>query len=167
MKIILAGQAGQGIQTIGKILALAGFYQGWNTSYLPSFGVEQRIGASLAFINLDQAIPFFDVADLVVVTTIPAWQQIKDKVGSQTKILYDPKNIDKEIIGANHQLLIPFETTGTIGSGKKPINIIILKRLLDYLPELKISHLKKALIEELAEKIKLDLQLAKEINLLF
>lgn len=167
MKIILAGQAGQGIQTLGRILALAGFYQGWPTSYLPSFGVEQRTGVSLAFINLGQVSPFFDRPDLLVLTYLPAWQQVKDKVNPQTKILYGANVINKKTIGPRGQLFSFFNTTSAADTGKKLINIIILKRLIDFLPELKISCLKKALFHELAEKIKLDPQLKKEVNLLF
>ncbi|PIU02197.1 ketoisovalerate oxidoreductase, partial [Candidatus Shapirobacteria bacterium CG09_land_8_20_14_0_10_49_15] len=54
MKIIFAGEGGQGVQVIAEILAKAAFWDGQPSLYIPNFGVEQRGGVSLAFVVIDQ-----------------------------------------------------------------------------------------------------------------
>ena len=48
-KIVLAGEGGQGVQSIAKILVEAGYEAGKQILYIPNFGVEQRGGVSIAF----------------------------------------------------------------------------------------------------------------------
>ena len=43
-KIVLAGEGGQGVQSIAKILVEAGYEAGKEVLYIPNFGVEQRGG---------------------------------------------------------------------------------------------------------------------------
>ena len=42
VKIALAGEGGQGVQSIAEILAEAANEQGKQALYIPNFGVEQR-----------------------------------------------------------------------------------------------------------------------------
>ena len=46
-KIVLAGEGGQGVQSIAKILVEAGYEAGKQVLYIPNFGVEQRGGVSV------------------------------------------------------------------------------------------------------------------------
>jgi 2-oxoglutarate ferredoxin oxidoreductase subunit gamma len=46
-KIIIAGEGGQGIQTIAHAFARAAFLDDLNVSFMPNYGVEQRGGVSL------------------------------------------------------------------------------------------------------------------------
>ena len=48
-RIVLAGEGGQGVQSIAKILVEAGYEAGKEILYIPNFGVEQRGGVSIAF----------------------------------------------------------------------------------------------------------------------
>jgi 2-oxoglutarate ferredoxin oxidoreductase subunit gamma len=50
IKIALAGEGGQGVQSIAEILAEAANEGGKNALYIPNFGVEQRGGVSIAFV---------------------------------------------------------------------------------------------------------------------
>ena len=51
-KIVLAGEGGQGVQSIAKILVEAGYEAGKQILYIPNFGVEQRGGVSIAFCQI-------------------------------------------------------------------------------------------------------------------
>ena len=51
-KIVLAGEGGQGVQSIAKILVEAGYEANKEILYIPNFGVEQRGGVSVAFCQI-------------------------------------------------------------------------------------------------------------------
>lgn len=69
--IALVGEGGQGIQKAAEILALAAAKCNLAASYLPHFGVEQRGGASLAFVILarrEVPYPRFSSAHLLAIS---------------------------------------------------------------------------------------------------
>ena len=68
-KIVLAGEGGQGVQSIAKILVEAGYEAGKEILYIPNFGVEQRGGVSIAFCQIaDERIgePRYSKGDIII-----------------------------------------------------------------------------------------------------
>lgn len=98
-KIIIAGEGGQGVQVIGKSLAVAGFIDGKKTTYIPNYGVEQRGGVSLAFVQVsEEAIPFpkFSKTDILVVLCQRAIKRTERYVTKDTLYIYETGQIDKK-----------------------------------------------------------------------
>lgn len=103
MKILIAGEGGQGIQTAARVLAQAAFNEGKKVLYIPNFGVEQRGGISLAFVVIDNqpvVYPKFEKADILVVLSPQAMDRVKNYQSPQTKLIKPANNILalKEII---------------------------------------------------------------------
>jgi len=72
MKIMIAGEGGQGAQVLAKIIADAAYKQKYNISYIPHYGVEMRMGVSFAYLILDKKtiyFPKFQKADLLIIMT--------------------------------------------------------------------------------------------------
>lgn len=70
IKILLSGDGGQGIQLIADMLAQAAFRKGLYVSQLPNYGLEQRGGVSLSFVQIsDQEIhyPKFTEPDILLI----------------------------------------------------------------------------------------------------
>ncbi|MFZ2189547.1 MAG: 2-oxoacid:acceptor oxidoreductase family protein [Candidatus Magasanikiibacteriota bacterium] len=70
LKILLAGDGGQGIQLISDLLTQASFNNGFFVSQIPNYGLEQRGGVSLSFLIIsDQEIsyPKFTKPDILLV----------------------------------------------------------------------------------------------------
>lgn len=70
MRILLSGEGGQGIQTIAKILSDLAQQSGYEVVYMPHYGVEMRMGISLAYLQISQekiSYPKFDQAEIVAV----------------------------------------------------------------------------------------------------
>ena len=68
-KITLAGEGGQGVQAIAQIMVNAAFNEGKNACYLPNFGLEQRGGVSLSFVQISDSeigAPKFKISDIVI-----------------------------------------------------------------------------------------------------
>ena len=56
-EIIIAGFGGQGVLSMGKILAYAGLMEGLEVTWMPSYGPEQRGGtANVTVILSDRSI---------------------------------------------------------------------------------------------------------------
>ncbi len=96
IKVLIAGEGGQGIQAIAEILAKAAFLENKKALYIPNFGVEQRGGVSLAFVVIDEkpvVYPKFAKADILAILSNRSWERIKDYVGPQTKVIKGSNNI--------------------------------------------------------------------------
>lgn len=92
VKIILAGEGGQGVQSVAEILAEAADAEGKEALYIPNFGVEQRGGVSVAFLQVgDERIgaPKFQTGDVVVALSKRAVSRTKQYVGKDTIFIYD------------------------------------------------------------------------------
>jgi len=93
MKILFAGEGGQGVQVAAEILAKAGFIEGKKVTYIPNFGVEQRGGVSLAFVMIDDkpiVYPKFETADVLAVFSERSFERINNYLGPKTKLIKGP-----------------------------------------------------------------------------
>jgi 2-oxoglutarate ferredoxin oxidoreductase subunit gamma len=97
-EIIIAGFGGQGILSMGKILAYAGMMQKMEVSWMPSYGPEMRGGtANVTVILSDERIssPILNYFDTAILLN----QQSMDKFESSVKpggvLLYDSNGITR------------------------------------------------------------------------
>ena len=96
MKILIAGEGGQGIQTAAQVLAKAAFKEGKNALYIPNFGVEQRGGASIAFLVIDKGpvvYPKFEKADILAILSERVKKRVERYQGPKTKVISDENNL--------------------------------------------------------------------------
>lgn len=96
MKILIAGEGGQGIQTVAQVLAKAAFKEGKNSLYIPNFGVEQRGGASIAFLVIDKGpvvYPKFEKADILAILSERVKKRVERYQGSKTKVISNENNL--------------------------------------------------------------------------
>lgn len=92
VKIALAGEGGQGVQSVAMILTEAAAMEGKEILYIPNFGVEQRGGVSIAFVQIgDQKIgaPKFKTGDIVIALSDRAVRRVGMYAGPQTVFIYD------------------------------------------------------------------------------
>lgn len=92
VKIALAGEGGQGVQSVANIITEAAYEEGYEALYIPNFGVEQRGGVSVAFVQIaDEHIgsPKFKIADIVIALSDRAVRRTKQYVGPNTIFVYD------------------------------------------------------------------------------
>lgn len=92
IKIALAGEGGQGVQSIAEILAEAANAGGKQAIYIPNFGVEQRGGVSIAYVQIsDDAIgaPKFQKADILIPLSPRAVKRTRMHAGRDTIYIYD------------------------------------------------------------------------------
>lgn len=114
IKIAIAGEGGQGVQSIAEILAEAANEEGKNALYIPNFGVEQRGGVSIAFVQIsdgDIGAPKFQKADILIPVSPRAVARTAMYAGKDTVYIYDNSLIQPGEVGDNIVGLQYFDVT--------------------------------------------------------
>lgn len=91
-KIVIAGEGGQGIQSIANMITEAAYHEGREALYIPNFGVEQRGGVSVAYVQIsDEPIgsPKFKIADIAVALSKRAIARIAKYCDANTLFIYE------------------------------------------------------------------------------
>lgn len=150
MKILLAGEGGQGVQLAAEILAHAAFSEGKEASLIPNFGVEQRGGVSLAFIiiNEDATYPKFDHADVLAVFCDRAMARSERYIGPNTKLIYGPAMTRDEAIQTD--------------SPQRVWNMVVLGKIIELTNVVSKESLLKTLEEKFEKKFKEEPELRQE-----
>lgn len=92
-EIIISGFGGQGVLSMGKILAYAGIMEGREVTWMPSYGPEQRGGtANVTVILSDQRIasPILNRYDTAIVLNQPSLERFEPLVKPGGTLIYDP-----------------------------------------------------------------------------
>lgn len=96
-KMILAGFGGQGIMSLGQIIAYAGMIEDKNVTWLPSYGPEMRGGtANCNVIVSDQDIasPLVNSASTVIVMNKPSFEKFESHVSPGGHLYINSSLID-------------------------------------------------------------------------
>lgn len=167
-RILIAGEGGQGIQTIAKILTAVSFSAGKKVTFLPNFGIEQRGGVSLAFIQVSDAaisFPKFQKADIVVCLAPRAVERTKSYFSPDTLFIFDNSLISERTVTnlLVEKVAIPASHLAGEKLVPKVFNLIILGALTQILG-LSWKTAEREILAEFADKIKKEPQL-KHFNL--
>ena len=155
-EIIIAGFGGQGVLSMGKILAYSGLMDDKEVTWMPSYGPEQRGGtANVTVILSDQKIssPVLDKYDIVVALNQQSLDKFAPKVKKGGVLIYDTNGIHNRPTRDDIRIypIDAMDATLEIGNSKA-YNMVVMGALLkamDYkLPmETVVKGLKKSLPE--------------------
>lgn len=148
-RILIAGEGGQGIQTIAKILANVANKSGYKVVYMPHYGVEMRMGISLAYVQIapktQPSYPKFAKADILVVTAKRDIDSIKKYIDINSTVV-NCINLNKILIDN----LLSQKTLNILALG------ILSKELLKFDIKLSNKMVEEQIIIELSHKHDLD-----------
>ena len=145
MKILVAGEGGQGVQVVAEILAKAAFLEGISSLYIPNFGVEQRGGVSLGFVVIDKeevVYPKFEKADILAIFCDRATERVKNYINEQTKVILSPAVESPEISGIRLKSSLEPKTW----------NIVILGKIIAFEGLVSKEAVKKAMEERFSRQ---------------
>ena len=155
-KITLAGEGGQGVQSIAQIIVNAAFVEGKNACYLPNFGLEQRGGVSLSFVQISDdeiGAPKFKISDIVIALSMRSVIRTKQYVGPETIYIYDNTRVTKSPDYAAKKIIgIPASEVANKELSSRVFNIIVLGTVIKVTGILSIDSVRDALQESLKEK---------------
>ena len=97
-EIIIAGFGGQGVLSMGKILAYSGIMQDMEVTWMPSYGPEMRGGtANVTVILSDKKInsPILSQYDTAIILNQQSLDKFEERVKPGGLLLFDPNGITK------------------------------------------------------------------------
>ena len=155
-EIIISGFGGQGVLSMGKILAYSGLMEDKEVTWMPAYGPEQRGGtANVTVIVSDTRIssPILSKYDIAVVLNQPSLDKFESKIKTGGILIYDgfgiinpPKRTDIEIYR------IDAMDKAAAMKNAKVFNMIILGGLLQVAPVVSENGVEKALFKTLPER---------------
>lgn len=90
IKILISGEGGQGVQIMAKIISKSLYEMGYNVVFLPHYGVEMRMGISMAYLQFSSeeiSNPKFETASYVVAMTSRDMKLTKSFIGKRTILI--------------------------------------------------------------------------------
>jgi len=143
-EILVAGSGGQGVLTLGLLLAHTAFREGLQVSWLPAYGPEQRGGAAYSMVVVGEGevlSPIVEEPDLAIFLHPSAFGRFQPLILPHTLVLYDsslfPSSPHPGAIG------IPaLELASQLGDGRAQ-NMVLLGaalRRMEFLPPRRVEE---------------------------
>lgn len=169
-EIIISGFGGQGVLSMGKILAYGGLVAGKEVTWMPAYGPEQRGGtANVTVIISDDRIssPILSTYDIAIVLNQPSLDKFLPKVKKGGMLIYDGNGIVNPPTRTDIKIYrIDAMAKAAEMNNNKVFNMIVLGGLLHVVPFIPDEALEKALYKILPERhhglIPLNMEAVKE-----
>lgn len=148
-EIIISGFGGQGVLSMGKILAYAALMEGKEVTWMPAYGPEQRGGtANVTVIVSDETIssPILSQFDTVIVLNQPSLDKFEQSVKPHGVLIYDSFGISK---GPQRSDISSYRIDAMNVAAEmklmKVFNMVVLGALLKVRPIVSVDNIVKAL----------------------
>ncbi len=154
-EIIIAGFGGQGVLSMGKILAYSGAMQGKEVSWMPSYGPEMRGGtANVSVIISDERIssPIISQFDTAIILNQQSLDKFEHSVKPGGLLIYDPNGITKAPTrkDINVYKIAATEKSAEMGMAKV-FNMMVLGGFLKIKPVVTEQYIEEGLKHSLPE----------------
>lgn len=155
-EIIIAGFGGQGVLSMGKILAYSGIMQDQEVSWMPSYGPEMRGGtANVTVILSDNRIssPILQEYDTAIILNQQSMDKFEKSVKKGGTLIYDPNGI---IHPPTRKDITIYKVEAAEEAAKmqsaKSFNMLVLGAFLKIKPIVKLENIIKGLKKSLPER---------------
>ncbi len=155
-EIIIAGFGGQGVLSMGKILAYSGIMQDQEVSWMPSYGPEMRGGtANVTVILSDSRIssPILQEYDTAIILNQQSLDKFENSVKPGGILIYDPNGITRHPKRKDITIYqIDAAEEAARMQSAKTFNMIVLGAYLKIKPVVKMDNVVKGLKKSLPER---------------
>lgn len=155
-EIVAAGFGGQGVLSMGKILAYAGLMDDLEVTWMPSYGPEQRGGtANVTVVVSDKPIssPVLDAYDTAVILNQQSLDKFESKIKPGGVLIYDPYGIHRKPMRTDIDVYPVEAMEASIElKNAKVYNMIVLGALLKVNPVVDIESVMRGLKKALPER---------------
>lgn len=155
-ELIIAGFGGQGVLSMGKILAYSGIMEDKEVTWFPSYGPEMRGGtANVTVILSDIRIssPILKVFDTAIILNQQSLDKFEMAVKPGGTIVYDPNGIVHPPKRTDINIYKVEATKTAVEMGNpKVFNMIVLGSYLKVKPILSMGNVEKGLEKSLPER---------------
>lgn len=155
-EMIIAGFGGQGVLSMGKILAYSGIMQDQEVSWMPSYGPEMRGGtANVTVIVSDERIssPILTNFDTAIILNQQSMDKFEESVKPGGVLLYDPNGIIKHPTRTDIKIYkIEGAKLASEMGNPKTFNMIVLGAFMQIKPIVKLENVIRGLKKSLPER---------------
>lgn len=155
-EIIIAGFGGQGVLSMGKILAYSGIMQNLEVSWMPSYGPEMRGGtANVTVILSDSRIssPIINIFDTAIILNQQSLDKFERKVKPGGLLLYDTNGITRHPERTDITIFkVEAAAEAVKLNNQKVFNMIVLGAYLKIKDFLNFDHVVEGLEKSLPER---------------
>jgi 2-oxoglutarate ferredoxin oxidoreductase subunit gamma len=155
-EIIIAGFGGQGVLSMGKILAYSGIMQNKEVSWMPSYGPEMRGGtANVTVIISDERIssPILNYFDTAIILNQQSMDKFEKSVKKGGLLIYDGNGITRH---PDRKDINIYRVDATDEATKRGIlkvfNMIVLGGFLKLKPIVSLDFIRKGLEKSLPKR---------------
>jgi 2-oxoglutarate ferredoxin oxidoreductase subunit gamma len=155
-EIIIAGFGGQGVLSMGKIMAYSGVMQDMEVSWMPSYGPEMRGGtANVTVIISSERIssPIIKNFDTAIILNQQSLDKFENSVKKGGVLIYDSNGITRH---PKRKDITIYRVDATEEAAKmnspKTFNMIVLGGFLKVKPIIKLENIIKGLKKSLPER---------------
>lgn len=155
-EIIIAGFGGQGVLSMGKILAYSGIMQDEEVSWMPSYGPEMRGGTANVTVILSTeriSSPYLKVYDTAIILNQQSMDKFEKTVKPGGVLIYDPNGISHHPTRTDIKIYqIEGNKLAAEMGNKKIFNMIVLGGFLKIKPIVKLENVIEGLKKSLPDR---------------
>jgi 2-oxoglutarate ferredoxin oxidoreductase subunit gamma len=155
-ELIIAGFGGQGVLSMGKILAYSGIMEDKEVTWFPSYGPEMRGGtANVTVILSDTRIssPIVKHFDSAIILNQQSMDKFENSVKPGGILLYDPNGVIHPPTRTDINIFKVDATKTAVEMGNpKVFNMIVFGSYLKIRPILTLDNVEKGLQKSLPER---------------
>ena len=148
-EIIIAGFGGQGVLSMGKILAYSGIMENKEVTWFPSYGPEMRGGtANVTVIISDSRIssPVLHEFDTAIILNQQSMDKFEKSVKPGGVLIYDPNGIIHPPVRTDILIYKVEGTRTAVDMGNpKVFNMIVVGSFLKVKPVVSLKNVEKGL----------------------
>lgn len=155
-EIIIAGFGGQGVLSMGKIMAYSGFVQGLETTWIPSYGPEIRGGtANVTVILSDRPIssPILQYYSTAIILNQQSLDKFEETIKPGGVLIYTPSTITRKPTRTDIKIypIRAIEEAAKINA-TKVANMFLLGAFMKIRPILDLEWVMRAIKHSVSER---------------
>jgi len=155
-EILIAGFGGQGVLSMGKILAYSGIMQDMEVSWMPSYGPEMRGGTANVTVILSEeriSSPIIRVFDTAIILNQQSMDKFEKSVKPGGTLIYDSNGITHHPTRADISIYrVDAAEEAAKMESTKTFNMIVLGGFLKVRPVVKLEKVLLGLKKSLPER---------------
>lgn len=156
-EIILAGFGGQGVMLMGKLLAYAAMKEGYEVSWMPSYGPAMRGGTANCMVKISSdriSSPLSSKPDSLIIMNLPSLEKFESYLKSSGSIYLNSSLIERELgrRDINDIVKVPAHDLAKEIGNAKVSNLVMLGAYLANNDFISIDAVKESLPEVLSSR---------------
>lgn len=155
-EIVIAGFGGQGVLSLGKIMAYSGLMQGMEVSWMPSYGPEIRGGTANAMVILSDtpiSSPILQDFSTAIILNQPSLDKFENRIKPGGTLIYETSTITRKPTRTDINIYPVDATKAATKSGAtKVANMFLLGAYMKIHPFLKLEYVLEGIKHSVSER---------------